>query len=138
MSRNRRNQTPPIKLGPAMKALLLCASLGTTGVGYIWQKDQNHKLEDQLKASETAYEKVLQEIEKKSKVLAGLESFGALDAQIKHLGLGLVPAQPGEFVHIVEHPVPPVRPGDPPSVLYAQQLPHGWTATVEAPPPRRP
>jgi hypothetical protein len=40
MAKNRKYQSAAVRFGPALKAFLLCAVIGGSGVGYVWQKSQ--------------------------------------------------------------------------------------------------
>ena len=52
MAKNRKHQSAAIRFGPALKAFLLCALIGGSGVGYVWQKSQISELGQQISKRE--------------------------------------------------------------------------------------
>ncbi len=69
MSRNRKTESAAARLGPALKALLLCGFFVAAGVGYVWYKDQINVLGRELKARELR----LAELERFQKLTIGRE-----------------------------------------------------------------
>jgi hypothetical protein len=106
MRGNRKHQTAAVRFGPALKALALCVFLGGSGVGYVWQKEQINILAERQRQVDARYEQQRNKNERLARILATLQSHGEIEAQIKRNGLGLVPPQPDQIVHIVESPVP--------------------------------
>ena len=52
MAKNRKHQSAAVRFGPALKAFLLCALIGGSGVGYVWQKSRIEELSKQIKERE--------------------------------------------------------------------------------------
>ena len=52
MARNRKYQTTATRFAPALRAFLLCALIGGSGVGYVWQKSRIDGLSRQIKERE--------------------------------------------------------------------------------------
>ena len=110
MARNRKYQSAAIRFGPAIKAFLLCALIGGSGVGYVWQKSQIDELGRQILKREHELATLRDQNEKQKKSLAMMYSPAFLETRIRELNLGLVP-QP-TFVWRLNEPVsdaPPVR-----------------------------
>lgn len=100
MARNRKNQSAAIRFGPALKAFLLCALIGGSGIGYVWQKNQIYDLGQQIRKREIR----LTELEKQNEKLRGLLSYmrspQALRLRIQELNLGLVAPQPSQVWYL--------------------------------------
>ncbi len=102
MARNRKYQSAAIRFGPAIKAVLLCILIGGSGVGYVWQKSQIDELGQQIRKREQTLGVLEGDNEKLRRRLAILCSPASLEAQIRRLGLGLVPPQPSQFWRLPE------------------------------------
>ena len=104
MARNRKNQPAAVRLGPALKVLLLCAFIVVCGVGYVWQKNQ---LND-LSRRQAALEKRLWYLRGLNAQQAGhlmkLQTPRALEARVRELGLGLREAQPNQIIRLIDAP----------------------------------
>jgi hypothetical protein len=87
MARNRKHQSAAIRFGPAIKAFLLCALIGGSGVGYVWQKAQIDELGRQISKREHDLADLRDQNEKLRKTLARMVLPKSLEAQIKDLGL---------------------------------------------------
>ena len=111
MSRNRRSQSAAVRFGPALKAMLLCLLIGGAGVGYVWQKSQIYNLGRQKGSSEARIEELRRQNKRLNDWLAELRSPRALDDRVKRLNLGLVPAQPGQTIHLPDTLSKPELPG---------------------------
>jgi uncharacterized protein HemX len=112
MARNRKNGSSAIRLGPVLKALLLCLVIGGSGVGYVWQKEQINCLSQQIDKRGARLTELLEENESRKRLLANLRSPACLEARIKELNLGLVQPQPTQIWHLSEPPrqwPPPAR-----------------------------
>ncbi|HYG21614.1 MAG TPA: hypothetical protein VEH04_02445 [Verrucomicrobiae bacterium] len=96
MARNRRTQTAAIRFGPAIKAFLLCLLIGGSGVGYVWQKGQIEELALQIRRSEQELDALKAQNVKLRNQLAMMHLPRFLEAKIKELNLGLVPAVPSQ------------------------------------------
>jgi cell division protein FtsL len=114
MARNRKSQSAAIRLGPALKAFVLCLLIGGSGVGYVWQKDQIYELGQQIKRRESRLAELREQNEKARKQLAELRSPARLEQRARELNLGLGPPQPSQVLRLVEPraeaaaPEPPV------------------------------
>ena len=106
MRGNRKHQTAAVRFGPALKALALCVFLGGSGVGYVWQKEQINILAERQRQVDVRYQQQRNKSEWFARVLAVLQTHGEIETQIKKIGLGLVPPQPDQILHIVENPIP--------------------------------
>jgi len=114
MARNRKHQTAAIRFAPALRAFLLCALIGGSGVGYVWQKSQIANLSKQIKEREMRLADLQDSNEKLRKQLATLKSPPYLDRRVKELNLGLGPASPTQVLRLWEpHIEPAVNPGVP-------------------------
>ena len=104
MARNRKYQPAAVRLGPALKALLLCAFIVLCGVGYVWQKNQ---LND-LSRRQAVLEKRLWNLRGLNDQQAGnlmkLQTPGALEARVRELRLGLREAQPNQIIRLIDAP----------------------------------
>jgi hypothetical protein len=97
MARNRKYQSAAIRFGPAIKAFLLCALIGGSGVGYVWQKAQIDELGRQISKREHDLADLQEQNKKLAKALARMVSPKALETQIKDLNLGLVLPQQSQI-----------------------------------------
>lgn len=104
MAKNRRNQSAAIRFGPALKALFICLVIAGLAVGYVWQKGQIFQLGRQITSCESRLAQLRDENQKLSDQLAVLNSPVMLDQRVHELGLGLVPAQPGQVFRLMEAP----------------------------------
>ncbi|MHB8524133.1 MAG: hypothetical protein ACYDH9_25715 [Limisphaerales bacterium] len=91
-----------MRFEPALKALLLCAFFGGSGVGYVWQKNQIYELSRQRKHCEVQLEDLRRQSHQYAAQLATLTSSRELDARIKQLNLGLGPTKPEQVLRLVE------------------------------------
>jgi cell division protein FtsB len=102
MARNRRQQSAAIRFGPALKALLLCALFGGSGVGYVWQKGQINELGQQIVKRERALAQLREQNKKLRDQLALLRSPAMLEQRARELNLGLMPPRPAQIVTLME------------------------------------
>ena len=104
MAKNRKAQSAAVRFGPALKAFLLCFFIASTGVGYVWQKNQIHMLGREIKERETRLAELQRQNKIRSDQLAALVSPPALDARVKRLNLGLAQPSLSQIVRLVETP----------------------------------
>ncbi len=102
MARNRRHQSAAIRFGPALKALLVCALLGGSGVGYVWQKGQISELGQQIVKRERTLAQLQEQNKKLRDQLALLRSPAMLEQRARELNLGLGPPRPAQIVTLAE------------------------------------
>jgi len=107
MAKNRKAESAAVRFGPAIKAFLLCFLIGSTGVGYVWQKNQIHQLGREIKERETRLAELQRQNKTRADQLAALVSPPALDARVKRLNLGLVQPPLSQIVRLVETPIQP-------------------------------
>jgi len=105
MARNRKYQTTATRFAPALRAFLLCALIGGSGVGYVWQKSRIDGLSKQIKEREQKLIALKLSNEKLRKHLATEQSPPSLLAKIDSMKLGLVSMTPNQVWRMTE-PVP--------------------------------
>ena len=102
MAKNRKYQAASVRFGPALKAFILCALIGGSGVGYVWQKSQINDLGRQITARETLLEELKDQNKKARGQLAVLRSPIMLKKRIEELKLGLVEPQQTQIWRLPE------------------------------------
>ena len=102
MAKNRKSQSAAIRFGPALKALLLCALLGGSGVGYVWQRNQIDELGRQIANRETRLAALRDQNKKLGDQLQTLRSPKPLEQRVRELKLGLGQLQPGQVWRLPE------------------------------------
>ena len=107
MAKNRKYQSAAVRFGPALKAFLLCALIGGSGVGYVWQKSQIDELGRQIKARELRLAELQTQNKKARDQLAVLRSPIMLKKRVEELKLGLVEPQQSQIWRLLE---PTARP----------------------------
>jgi hypothetical protein len=107
MAKNRKYQSAAVRFGPALKAFLLCALLGGSGVGYVWQRSQIDELGRQITNGETQLAALRHQNKKLGDQLQMLRSPKPLELRVRELKLGLGPLQPGQVRRLPEPPALP-------------------------------
>lgn len=102
MARNRKNQSGAVRFVPALKAVLLCALLGGSAVGYVLQKNKLHELGRQIKKREVMLERLKWDNNLRAAQLANLQLPQRLMERVKEQRLGLVPPQPSQCILLAE------------------------------------
>jgi transposase len=105
MAKNRKYQSAAVRFGPALKAFLLCALIGGSGVGYVWQKGQIDELGRQIKRRETRLTELQSQNKKLRDQLQMLRSPKPLEQRVQELKLGLSLLQPAQVLRLPE-PLP--------------------------------
>ena len=115
MGRNRKNGSA-VRFVPAMKATLICALLGGSAIGYIYQKNQIFELGRQIQKSEQRLNAMRDSNAKYQKALLTLQSATQLEKRVRELNLGLGQPVQSQILTIVEVPASAVPKSQPPSV----------------------
>ena len=122
MARNRKSQSAEVRLGPALKALLICLFIGGAGVGYVCQKNQLHELGIQKKERERQLEQLRLRNAQLGRLLAERQSFPYLERRVRELNLGLGMPHPAQVVTLEDRLLPaPAPERKAPGVEIAQQ-----------------
>ena len=106
MAANRRNQSGAVRFVPALKAVVLCALIGGSCVGFVLQKNKIFELGQQIGERQRKLERIKLANKELSDRLAAMQMPQRLAERVKELKLGLVPPQPTQVVWIVEGPQP--------------------------------
>jgi len=109
MARNRKYQSAAIRFGPALKALLLCLLIGSSGVGYVWQKNQIYELGRLDTKLESRLEDLQQQNAKLRKQLESLRTPQALERRIRDLNLNLIAPDPAQVWRLTEPQREPLK-----------------------------
>jgi len=107
MAKNRKYQSAAVRFGPALKAFLLCALIGGSGVGYVWQKSQIDELGRQIKAREIRLAELQTQNKKARDQLGVLRSPIMLKKRVEELKLGLVEPQHAQVWRLSEPAILP-------------------------------
>lgn len=102
MAKNRKNEAAEIRFGPVLKVVLLCALIGGSAIGYVWQKSQIDHLGRQIAEREAKLKQLRNDNKIWSDEAAFLKSPVIIDRRVKDLNLGLAPAQPMQVVRLAE------------------------------------
>jgi cell division protein FtsB len=122
---NKKKESAAVKLGPAIKAALLCALIGGLGVAYVGLKRQIHDLARQIEQREKALKQHRDLNAKLHRQFATLSSPPFLQARVQELRLDLAPPAPAQVVRLVEA-VPATEwavPSAPPAMIAGQNAP---------------
>ena len=119
MGRNRKNGSA-VRFVPAMKAALICALLGVSAIGYVYQKNQLFELGRQIQAREKQLAELRDSNAKLQKALLTLRSAPQLEKKVRELNLGLVQPDQSQILTITEVPV--LSPTKSQPALVEQQL----------------
>ena len=105
---NRRKAAAAVRLSVLVRAGLLAALIGATGLGYVWQKNQIYEIGNGIRQRE----KELDILQKKQAILqvqlAELKSPRALWEKCQRWSLGLIAPRDAQVVRLsepVSHPV---------------------------------
>lgn len=104
--KNRKRHTTVMRFGVAVKTILLCAALGTAGVGYVGLKNQIHRLSQEIVQKEKQLERLRTDNARAARQLATLRAPPFLHARAAELSLGLMPPQPAQIVRLAEPSLP--------------------------------
>jgi len=107
MKRTRTNQSAAVRFGPALKAVIICLFIGSSGVGYVWQQNQLLELGRQKAEKEKRLNRLRVQNSQLARHLAELQSPKSLETRLKELNLGLRMAQPTQIVWLMDAPLTP-------------------------------
>ncbi len=100
LQRNRKRAS--LHTGVIARSLLACLYVAAVGVGFIWYKNQIHRLGDEIRK----HEATLAAMEKRNAMLAAqlaqLKSPAYLEARCREYGLELAAPRAGQMVRVVE------------------------------------
>jgi cell division protein FtsB len=102
MAKNRKNQSAAVHFGPVLKVVLLCFLFCGSAVGYVWQKNEIIRLGRQISEHEKSLAQLKRDNESMGNQIAILHSPVMIDERVRELNLGLVPAQPAQWVRLAE------------------------------------
>jgi hypothetical protein len=88
-----------------MKAALICALLGVSAIGYVYQKNQLFELGKQIQAREKRLAELRDSNAKLQKQLLTMRSAPQLEKRVRELNLGLVQPEQSQILTIIEVPV---------------------------------
>jgi hypothetical protein len=96
MARNRKAHSTAIRLGPALKAVIICLLLGASSVGYVLQKNKILELSYQIGEQQKRLKRLESENTLRAAQYRDLLSPNKLEARLKRFHLGLSLPNPGE------------------------------------------
>jgi hypothetical protein len=105
MSRNRKNQSAAIRFVPVLKAAVLCAFIGGSAIGYVWQKNQIIDLGRKIKERENRLTQLREANLKLSKQLVTLRSPAYLERRLREMNLNLAQPAQTQILRLMETPV---------------------------------
>jgi hypothetical protein len=97
-----RRRSAPLKPGTVMAAILVCAAVCLSGIGYIWAKTQVWTLGREMKALELRLDELRRANDGLSRTYAAMCTPRALEERMKRYNLGLVAPQPDQMVRLPE------------------------------------
>ncbi len=108
MAKNKKNQSAAVRFGPALKAFVLCALIGGSGIGYVWQKTKLDELYREIKKREVSLGQLKEQNRKLRENLAFQRMPANLERRVRELNLGLVQPLPTQIWKMTEPaPLPP-------------------------------
>jgi len=103
MGRNRKNGSA-VRLVPALWAAVICLLIGSSAIGYVYQKNQIIELGRQIQKSEQRLAVLRDSNAKLRKQLLTLQSSVYLEKRVKELNLGLVQPAQSQILTLMEMP----------------------------------
>jgi hypothetical protein len=107
VAKNKKLNGGMVRVGPAVNAFLLCLFIGGSGIGYVWQKNQIHKLGRQISERKGRLAELRRQNKMRADHLAALASPAALDSKARALNLGLTQPPISQVVRLIEAPTEP-------------------------------
>jgi hypothetical protein len=123
MASNRRNQSGAVRFVPALKAVLLCALIGGSCVGYVLQKNKIFELGQQIGARQQKLERLKKENQILADRYAAMQLPQRLVERVKELKLALVPPQRHQILWISEPPPASPLTNRPPALVQVNPKP---------------
>lgn len=102
MPRNKKTQVSGLRLGAAVKTVLLCVLIGGSCVGYALQNNKIHSLAQTYKQKEVELEKLKAANAELARQLAALQLPQHLAARVMELELGLVSPTADQIIWLPE------------------------------------
>jgi hypothetical protein len=102
VSQNRKKDVGHIKLGPALKAGLICLLLGGSAVGYVLQKNKLYELGRQITKREVILERLKWENKLRATQLANLQLPQRIEERVRQQNLGLAQAPSPQMIWLPE------------------------------------
>jgi hypothetical protein len=102
MATNRKNQPAHVRFGPAVKVMLIGTVICGSAIGFVWQKGEVDRLGHQRVERENRLKQLQDDNMRIAHQISILNSPVMIDQRVRELNLGLVPAQPGQKITLVE------------------------------------
>lgn len=102
MGKNRKNDNNGVRLGPALKAGLICLMLGGSAVGYVLQKNKLHELGRQITKREGILNQLKWENKLRATHLANLQLPRRIEERVNEQKLGLVRVPAVQMIWLLE------------------------------------
>ena len=115
MGRNRKNGSA-VRFVPAVQAALVCALLGGSAIGYVYQKNQIIELGKRIQEHEKRLARLRDNNAKLQQLLLTLQSTHHLKQRVMQLNLGLVQPAQSQILTILEVPASLATRSEPPRV----------------------
>jgi len=100
MKRNRKRE--PLHFGTVARNLLACICVAVIGLGYVWQKNQIHRLGDEIKKREAALAAAQKRNVMLDAKLAEYKSPSYLEARCRQYNLNLASPREQQMVRLYE------------------------------------
>lgn len=102
MATKRRSPSKGFRVGPLLLALGVCAFACGAGMGYVWHRNRNEQLNQQIRQAAAQLEQLRSTNLILDQQLDGLRSPRAIEAAVRRLNLGLLTPQPEQILRIPE------------------------------------
>lgn len=105
MAKKRNSQSAAVRFVPALKAVVICAFLGGSAIGYVWQKNQLIELGRGIRERENRLTVWKSANEKLAKQVITLRSPAYLERRLKEMNIPLVQPSQAQIWRVVETPL---------------------------------
>ena len=102
MARNRKNHSAALRFVPALKALLICALLGASSVGYVLQKNKIFELGRIIRQREVRLETLKMQNDFLEARLSEMLAPRTLQERLRQFGIDLDLPQPDQMIWLAE------------------------------------